>query len=329
MKKKRMRALALALCTVLALSGCGGAPASAPAEKPAQSAPEAGGVHYPVTVENYGREMVVEKRPERVLALGPNCAEVMAQLGLADLVAGRSLVNHSRGPLPEIADAVNGMPVLNVGEATREAVITSGADFVYAIDWEISDVGCSIEEAGQYGMQVYVNSAVTLEEQFKEIRDLGRIFDAEEKAEALIADQKQRLDAVKEKLEGKSPKKVLVYDSGRDGVFTCSGTNFETLLLSLAGGENLFADRTDKQWITVSYEAVLARQPDVILIHDYDQPGLEEKIAEIKANPALAQLDCVKNERFAAITLESVLPGSRMAYAVEEMAKGLWPELFA
>lgn len=63
---------------------------------------------------------------------------------------------------------------------------------------------------------------------------------------------------------------MLVYDSGNDGVFTCSGTNFESLLVGFAGGDNIFKDLNEKQWVTVSYEEVLARDPDVILIHDYD-----------------------------------------------------------
>ena len=123
--------------------------------------------------------------------------------------------------------------------------------------------------------------------------------------------------------------KVLVYDSGSDGVFTCSGVNFESLLVNLAGGENLFGDLDEKQWVTVSYEEVLVRNPDVILIHDYDSPSVEEKIAEIKANPTLSLLECVQNDRFAVITLESVLPGNRMAYAVETMAADFYPEIFA
>ena len=52
------------------------------------------------------------------------------------------------------------------------------------------------------------------------------------------------------------------------------------------------------------------------------------KLAEIKANPTLAKLDCVKNERFATITLESVLPGDRIAYAVETLAKAFYPDMF-
>jgi iron complex transport system substrate-binding protein len=240
---------------------------------------------------------------------------------------GRSLVNHSRGPLPEYRQAVEAIPQLNYGSATREAVLSSGADFIYALDWEIGG-GVDLEEAAQYGMTVYINSAVTLEQQYQEIRDIGRIFGAEQAAEAFVAQQEARIQAVQDKIGGREPVKVLVYDSGNDGVFTCSGVNFESLLIGLAGGQNLFDDLEEKQWVTVSYEEVLLRQPDVILIHDYDSPSLEEKIAEIQANPTLAQLDCVKNQRFASITLESVLPGDRMAYAVEQMAQDFYPDLW-
>ena len=290
--------------------------------KPEVAAPGA------LVFDNYGREVTVSATPERVLTLGPNCTELFAALGLSDKVIGRSLVNHSRGPLLEFADAVNSIHQLNYAEATREAILTSGADFIYAIDWEISDAGCNIEEAESYGMSVYVNSATTLDEQYKEILDLGKIFGIEERAEAFVEEQKMRITAVGEKLSGKESVKVLVYDSGNDGVFTCSGTNFESLLISLAGGKNIFDDLSDKQWVTVSYEEVIKRNPDIILIHDYDTPSVEAKIAEIKANPTLATLDCVKNDRFATITLESVLPGNRMAYAVEELAGAFHPDMF-
>lgn len=321
--KKTLAIFLAAALLLAALSGC------AAQEEPAAPAQETASAEgYPVTVENYGRTVTVDKRPEKVLTLGPNCTELFAALGLSDLVVGRSLVNHSRGPLPEYEAAVNAIPELNHASATREAVLSSGADFIYALDWEISEEGCNIEEAEQYGMTVYVNSATTLEQQYQEILDLGLIFGVEDKAEAFVEDQKSRIAAVQEKVKDREPLKVLVYDSGNDGVFTCSGSNFESLLIGLAGGENLFDDLSEKQWVTVSYEEVLAREPDIILIHDYDSPSVEEKIAEIKANPTLSQLDCVQNERFATITLESVLPGDRMAYAVESLAAVFYPEVF-
>jgi iron complex transport system substrate-binding protein len=106
-------------------------------------------------------------------------------------------------------------------------------------------------------------------------------------------------------------------------VFTCSGSNFETLLIGQAGGRNIFDNLTEKAWITVSYEAVLARNPQVIIIHDYNASSVAVKMAEIKGNDMLAQLDAVKNNRFVMIELESVLPGNRLALYGGETCQGL------
>lgn len=316
--KKLLTSLLAIVLTISLLTGC-----SQPDKKE-----ETTSEGYPITLDNYGREVTINKRPEKVLTLGPNCTELFVALELSDLVIGRSLVNHSRGPLDEYKNEVENIPQLNYSSATREAIISSGADFIYALDWEISDEGCNIEEVESYGMNVYVNSATTVEQQYQEILDLGKIFGVEERAQEYINSQKERIATVQEKLKDQVPLNVLVYDSGNDGVFTCSGINFESLLVDLAGGKNIFDDLDERQWVTVSYEEVLQRNPDIILIHDYDSPSVEAKINEIKTNPTLANLDCVKNERFATITLESVLPGNRIAYAVESLAKDFYPDLF-
>ena len=281
-----------------------------------------------LTFDNYGREVVVTEKPKKVLTLGPNTTELFIALGLTDYVIGNSLNNHSRGALPEYKEAYAKIPELTYGSATREAVTTSGADFIYGIDWEFGGDGLDVKELASYGITTYMNSASTLEEIYQEILDIGKIFQIESVAEAYVADQKARIAAVQDKISGQKAVNVLVYDSGGDGVFTAGGTNFETLLIEHAGGKNIFDDITEKQWTTVSYEEVLARKPDVIVIHDYDSPSLEQKIKDIKNDPALSQLDCVKNENFVPITLESVLPGDRMAYTVETLAKGFYPELF-
>ena len=331
MNGKQKKLIALLLClamAMLALTACGGSGGESEEPSGGEEAAVAPEGYYPVTVENFDREITIESRPEKVLTLGPNCTELFAALGLGDLVIGRSLINHSRGPLDEYADIVNNIPELNHSSATRERVLSSGADFIYSLDWEIGEEGVVIEECEEQGMNVYVNCATTMEEQYQEIRDIGKIFNVEDAAEAFIKDQQDRIQAVQDKIKDQEPVKVLVYDSGNDGVFTCSGINFETLLVELAGGKNIFDDLTEKQWVTVSYEEAIDRNPDVILIHDYDSPSVEEKKQEIMTNPVLSQLDCVKNERFATIELESVLPGDRMAYTVEKLAKEFYPDLF-
>ncbi|SFA86723.1 iron complex transport system substrate-binding protein [Acetitomaculum ruminis DSM 5522] len=328
MKKRIISVLLMVSLAVSSLCGCTSNKTTESSKKEETKKEDEG--YYPVTVDNYERQITIDERPTAVATLGPNCTELFVALGLGDLVIGRTLVNHSRGPLDEYKDAVEAIPELNHESVTREALLSSGADFVYTIDWEIGDEGCNIEECEEAGMNVYVNQATTFEEMYKEIEDIGTIFNCKDKAEEFIKDQKTRIQDVEDKIKesGSKPVKVLVYDSGNDGVFTCSGTNFESLLVEKAGGKNIFDDIDEKQWVTVSYEEVLDRNPDVILIHDYDSPSVEEKIKEIEENPTLSQLDCVKNKRYAIITLESVLAGDRLAYAVESMAGDFYPDLF-
>jgi iron complex transport system substrate-binding protein len=310
--------LLLAGILVLVLAGCGSDTEDGSVTKSKEA----------LVIDNYGREVEFTEKPSKVLTLGPNATELFIALGLSDYVIGNSLDNHSRGALPEYKDDYEKIPELTYGSATREAVLTSGADFIYGIDWEFGSEGLDVDELESYGINVYMNKATSMDEIYQEIRDIGKIFDIKDRAEAFVEEQKARITAVQEKLANHDPVDVLVYDSGGNGVFTAGGTNFETLLIELAGGRNIFNDITDKQWTTVSYEEVLARQPDVILIHDYDAPSIEQKIKDIKNDPALLQLESVKNEKFVVISLESVLPGNRMAYAVETLARGFYPELF-
>nr|WP_304216566.1 ABC transporter substrate-binding protein [Fredinandcohnia onubensis] len=310
--------LLMAGILVLVLAGCGSDTEDGSVTKSKKA----------LVIDNYGRKVEFTKKPSKVLTLGPNATELFIALGLSDYVIGNSLDNHSRGALPEYKDDYEKIPELTYGSATREAVLTSGADFIYGIDWEFGSEGLDVDELESYGINVYMNKATSMDEIYQEIRDIGKIFDIEDRAEAFVEEQKTRITTVQEKLADHEPVDVLVYDSGGNGVFTAGGTNFETLLIELAGGRNIFNDITDKQWTTVSYEEVLARQPDVILIHDYDAPSIEQKIKDIKNDPALSQLESVKNEKFVVISLESVLPGNRMAYAVETLARGFYPELF-
>ena len=239
--------------------------------------------YAPVTTDNYGRSVTVTAMPQRALTLGPNCTELFIALGLGDKITGNTLDNHSRGPLPEYAAEYARVPELNYGSATREAALTSGADFVFGIDWEFALTsgadfvfgidwefgggGLDIAELEANGMNVFVERASSFDEAYGEIRSLGKIFKIEARAEEFIKEQERRMKAVADKIKGRAPLRVLVYDSGSSGVFTCSGENFESLLIERAGGENVFGGLTGKQWVTVSYEEAVAREPQVIVIH--------------------------------------------------------------
>jgi iron complex transport system substrate-binding protein len=332
MKKQFKSTVVVFLILAILLSACGSGDASPKTSNSSDvstgSEPTQQSDYSPLTFNNYGREITITAEPQRVLALGPNCAEMLVALGLGDKIIGTSLRNHSRGPLPEYAAAFEKIPEINHSSATREAVISSGADFIYGIDWQFGSSGLDVSELLTYGITTYMNAATTIEQQYQEIRDIGKIFGIEAKAEAFIADQESRIAAVQKTIAGQTAPKVLVVDSFDAGVFTATGAGFANVLLNLAGGSNIFSDVKEKAFASVSYEEALAREPEVIVFFDYDVPPIEDKIAQIKSNDILSQLECVKNERFCEISLESVLAGDRIAYSVEVLAKGIYPDLF-
>lgn len=264
-----------------------------------------------------------EKTYSKVLTFGPNCTELFCALGLEDLVIGSTLNNHMQKPLKEYEEAYNSIPELSHSSATREGVLSSGADFIYGIDWEFGEEGIDINEVKDYGIDVMVSDASNPDEVYAEIEKIGKIFQAEDKAQELIKDQKSRIEKARQSVTAEEPVRVLVYDSGNSGIFTAGKSNFETRLIEEVNGKNIFDDIKNQQWTTVSLEEAAARNPEVIIVHDYDTPTAEEKIKEIESNPALSQCDAVKNKRYVILPLESVLPGIRMASSVEAIAKEL------
>ena len=320
-KTKKTLAIIMAMSmTMMALAGCG-------ASSSGTGGAATSGSEYPMTFDNYGHELTLDKMPEKVITAGPNCTELFIALGLQDKIIGNSCDNHAQAPLDEYKEAYDKIPELTFGYPTLEAVVGSGADFLYAIDW-VFEGDFTIEALEENGVKVYSNSASSVNEIFQEIRDIGKIFGVETKAEEFIASQQKRIDAATAAVKGKDTVKVFCYDCDTgDGIYTAGGPNIETELIAMAGGDNLFKD-LEKAWVGVSLEEILERQPDVIVIHDYDEPVAADKIAAIKADPILSQLQCVKDERIVVLPLEDAVPGSRTADAVETLAKGFFPDAF-
>lgn len=68
--------------------------------------------------------------------------------------------------------------------------------------------------------------------------------------------------------------------------------------------------------------------PDIIVINDYSGTTLDEKIRQLKENPALSGLKAVQEENFLVITLPEVFASSRAADTIEKFAQAFHPELF-
>lgn len=284
-------------------------------------------VKYKFDDGTYSRDVTVTKSPERAVTLAQFMTETLLALGLEDKMIGTALMNEEI--LPEYKEAYDKIPVLKMGEGhsvSKEAFIATGADFVSGWEQSISEESTgSLEELEKRGVVPFISNGLktdaTIETVYEDFRLLGKIFDVSEKAEQVVAQMKEKVDSVSEKTKNipdeKRPK-VLIYDSGESEAFV-GGAGLPTDLIRLAGGKNIFSD-LDADYGLVSFESILDRNPDIIIVTEYAS-GLsaDEKTEIFKNIPGMKSLNAVQNNKIYVVNLVELAPGIRNADTVKKL----------
>lgn len=284
-------------------------------------------VKYRFDDGTYSRDVVVTKSPERAVTLAQFMTETLLALDLGDKMAGTALMNEEI--LPEYKEAYDKIPVLEMGEGhsvSKEAFIATGADFVSGWEQSITEESTgSLEELEKRGVVPFVSNGLrndaTIETVYDDFRLLGKIFDVPENAEKVIAKMQNTVKPIAEKTKNipeSSRPKVLIYDSGDSEAFV-GGAGLPTDLVRLAGGKNIFSD-LDVDYGLVSFESILDRNPDIIVVTEYAS-GLpaDKKIEVFKNIPGMSTLDAVKNNRIYVVNLAELAPGVRNADTVVKL----------
>ncbi|GAX90308.1 Fe3+-hydroxamate ABC transporter substrate-binding protein [Effusibacillus lacus] len=257
----------------------------------------------------------------------------MLALGLEKHMVGTAY-NSDGEFLPELKEKFSKIPVLAEKYPSLEVLMGVNPDFVYGREsaFKGKEQVASVDELAKYGINCYVAkgtyvTGAKMEDVYEDILNLGRIFNIEQRAKELVSSMQKDIEAIRYKIGSvEKPIRVLVYDSGEDTVFT-AGQSLQTSLITLAGGKNVFDDIA-KNWAKVSWEEVVKRDPEVIVINDYGKTKAEDKIKFLSNNPALSNVTAVKNKRFVVLPLSSVFEGVRNVGALETLAKGFYPEKF-
>jgi iron complex transport system substrate-binding protein len=170
-------------------------------------------------------------------------------------------------------------------------------------------------------------SQVSIENTYEDLRDLGAIFDVPQRAQALIARMETQIAAVQAKVANLPRVSVFDYDSGTSAPFTAPGLATPNALIELAGGTNIFAS-LKQSWTSVSWEQVISRKPQCIIINDYGTPTWQQKERFLKTDAASRNLPAVRNGCIVHLSYDEVTPSPRNAEAVTAIARLLHPAAF-
>lgn len=297
-----------------------------------ESAPPEENTGDVVEIKNADRTVEFTEAPKRAVSLNQHVTEIMLALGLEDSMVGTAYLDDEI--LPAYKDAYDKVPVLAEQYPSQEVLLAAEPDFVFA-GWKSAfkeDAIGSIEELESFGIKSYLHQSSnmtkpTMEDVFTDIRNIGKIFRVEDRAEKLIEQMESDMNAVASKVGNvDDPVKVFVYDSGEKEAFTAA-QNFMNDLITHAGGDNIFQD-IEKGWTTVSWEEIVNRNPEVIVIMDYGEETVEEKKAFLLNHPALSDVKAVQEERFLVLPLSAAAEGVRGPQALTTLAEGFYPEKF-
>ena len=287
------------------------------------------------TVNSCNRTVSFDAPPKRAISNDVNLTEMMLVLGLADHMVGYTGISGWKTLDEEMRANVKQLPELSSKYPTKEVIVGANADFFFA-GWNYGmKVGGEVtpETLEPFGVKVYEltescthimkKGKASIDDMYADLLNLGAIFNVEDKAKNLVNSYKAELKSFKDDLETGEPVRAFVYDSGEDTPFTAGLYAMPTALIEAAGGVNVM-NGFEKSWGTVTWEEVVAQNPEVIVIVNYGSVTAEQKRAFMMSNPAFATIDAVKNDRFVTLEYVEATPGPRNIKAIKTLANSFW-----
>lgn len=285
--------LAMLLAVVMALSfaACGQEPAPAPQPEPTTD------VTYPITVKDMaGREVTIEKQPERIVSGYYISSSACIALGLTDKMVGIEDKSAKRPIYKLAAPALIDLP--NVGSAKAfdlEACIATEPDLVI-LPMKQKDTAQTLQEMGIATLLVLPESHEQLIEMFTLI---GTATNTVKQAEKLISYYNTKLSAVTELTRDipDDEKPVVYLGSTSDILRTAPREMYQASLITTAGGKNAGDVLEGSSWTDIDNETFLTMNPDIIVIptDNFAVSSPDYTAEDVMNNPTFSDVTAVKN----------------------------------
>lgn len=329
----RIRTIAVLVLTVALLASCSTSAGQSPTADVAAAAVPG----YPVTLQNCGRTVTVTAPPQRAISVNQPATELLLTLGLADrMVASASWSDSVR---PELAAENAKVPVLSSNFPSFERVLKEKPDLVYAtFDWSFTDEGIAPRDRFErLGVPTYQSSsecggqdaaqerALTLDDLYAEINDVAEIFDVSDRGDRLVSSLRSRMANAADGLNADDVSLMWWY-AGTKVPYIAGCCGAPGIITGAVGARNAFADNR-QLWPEISWEAVLDRDPDVLVLADLtrgdDGDSAAAKIRFLESDPAARRLTAVRERRWIVLPGTAMDPSLRNVDAIETVAAGL------
>ncbi len=289
---------------------------------------------YPVTITTYDGngepiEEVFTEAPKRVVAVYQSAIETLLALGQGDkIVLAAMLDTPVKDEYREQFDKIK----YQEKAPTKEEVLGAEPDFITSWTSYFGEktLGSAKDWIGK-GINTYVqtNSGAlkpnTLQNEYNDIINMGRIFDVEDKALSIVENMKSEIKKAADHVAGKEKVKTAIIEINRDGQYRVYGSDSIGGDIAQQVGAELVADKNG----TIGKEDLMNLNPDVIFVVYFgNEMTGETEVSKITDDASFKNLEAVKNGRVLPIVLSEVYAtGVRTLDGIKTITKGLYPDL--
>ena len=258
-----------------------------------------------------GREVKIPKTVQRIVSMAPNVTEMLFAIGLNNEIVGvTEFCNY-----PEAAKSktkIGGYYNPNI-----EIILSLKPDLIVATPDGYSKE--RIERLDQSGIPIFIVNPLKIDDVAESMLALGKITNKETYTKQVVDTLKARIKAVKDKVAQvptqKRPK--IFYEIGQNPLVTVGPNNFVDDIITTAGGINIASDAPNS-WPIYSVEAIITKNPDIILTVPPTMTASDKNIAEQWSK--YKTISAVMNKRIYAIDPDILLrSGPRVADGLEKL----------
>ena len=232
---------------------------------------------------------------------------------------------------------------------SAEKVIAMKPDVLLMAEWGFSSAKTQVQQIEAAGIQIVVidYNAQTLERHLASTRAIGKVMGTESRAEELaVLYETQYRDIIARVAKAQGPRKSIYVELGQAGPETIGNTYNNTMwgkIITTLNADNLATGKLPGPWGPLAQEAVIAANPDLILIagsswinrpkavktgYESDPATTRASLATYAARAGWADLKAIKSGNVHAI--EHGLCRTLFDFvAMQYIAKQLYPEQFA
>jgi len=274
-----------------------------------------------LVTDQLGRKVDIPDHANRIVSLAPNITEIIYALGQQHRLVGVSRFSDyppEATRLPKVGSYVY---------LDLERIVGLKPDLCIAV--KDGNPIAVIDRLVALNIPVYAVDPRDLEAVIDTIGEIGRLLDAGQKAEALSADLRYRLQRVKNRVARAVNRPGVFFQIGISPIVSVGSKTFIHRLIEDAGGRNL--TQGDTPYPRLSREQVIALAPEIMIITSMETAGASDTLEKIQDEwRQWQEIPAVRNRRIYLVDsnlFDRATP--RLIDALETLAPLIHPELYA